>query len=542
MWLKIKKEDLTMKKLLPLVLALMLLCSTAQAATLTASGFPVVEGEPETLSILIAEDTLVTSFTDNAFTRYLEDSCNVHLEFQYLPATDTAQKLNVMINSGEKLPDVICYTLDYTAMDSYARAGALLPLDELYENCSVNFKKEVEAHPELKLKEQVTGTDGHIYALPRYFVEVNNIYTYRLWTNKVFLENLNMETPATTEEFYEYLKAVKEKDANLNGDPNDEIPLTGANSGTWTPTTFLMNSFVYAPKNQSYRYEQDGKVTVSFIQDGWKEGLKYMHKLWEEELMDHNVFTQASTQARALAYNEGDVRIVGAFTVQNLRANEPKAADYFGLMPPKGPEGVQYSVYAPTFATPIWMLTKDCANPELAFRVGDFCFTEEAFLLCRVGEEGVSWIRPEPGTPSVFPDLYEASFVWIDNEYNWSNAQNAIWRQMAPLFALTGLNGRADLGDLQVGPAMNYKTIQALAAYKPDDDMILGFVPFTEEESKQINDVAATVNSFAEEYMVLFITGELDIDSEWDAYLEELNGMGLQEYLAAYQAAYERSK
>ena len=34
--------------------------------------------------------------------------------------------------------------------------------------------------------------------------------------------------PTTTEELREVLRAFKEQDANGNGDPNDEIPLSGS--------------------------------------------------------------------------------------------------------------------------------------------------------------------------------------------------------------------------------------------------------------------------------------------------------------------------
>ena len=40
--------------------------------------------------------------------------------------------------------------------------------------------------------------------------------------------------------------------------------------------------------------------------------------------------------------------------------------------------------------------------------------------------------------------------------------------------------------------------------------------------------------------MTAFVTGDRDI-SEWDAYVSELNDMGLEEYLAIQQAAYDRS-
>ena len=38
-----------------------------------------------------------------------------------------------------------------------------------------------------------------------------------------------------------------------------------------------------------------------------------------------------------------------------------------------------------------------------------------------------------------------------------------------------------------------------------------------------------------------FITGNKDIDAEWDNYLKELDAMGLGEVCAIYEAAYARS-
>ena len=38
-----------------------------------------------------------------------------------------------------------------------------------------------------------------------------------------------------------------------------------------------------------------------------------------------------------------------------------------------------------------------------------------------------------------------------------------------------------------------------------------------------------------------FITGESDIDGEWDAYKAALDALGLQTYIECSQAAYERT-
>ena len=46
------------------------------------------------------------------------------------------------------------------------------------------------------------------------------------WINKRWMDNLGLQEPKSLDELYEVLKAFKEEDANGNGDPNDEIPLT----------------------------------------------------------------------------------------------------------------------------------------------------------------------------------------------------------------------------------------------------------------------------------------------------------------------------
>ena len=42
-----------------------------------------------------------------------------------------------------------------------------------------------------------------------------------------------------------------------------------------------------------------------------------------------------------------------------------------------------------------------------------------------------------------------------------------------------------------------------------------------------------------QENIVKFITGERDL-AEWDDYVSQVQAMGLEQYLAIYQAAYDR--
>lgn len=41
--------------------------------------------------------------------------------------------------------------------------------------------------------------------------------------------------------------------------------------------------------------------------------------------------------------------------------------------------------------------------------------------------------------------------------------------------------------------------------------------------------------------MVAFITGDMNLDTEWDSYVETIKSIALDDYLALYQEAYDAS-
>ena len=120
--------------------------------------------------------------------------------------------------------------------DAKKLTGAHIYLDTV----SVGYKQAFEEID--GLKEYITTPDGNIYSLPNIDGSLHVQYNMKLWINTQWLDNLGLDMPTTTEEFYEVMKAFKEKDANGNGDPNDEIPLSTVTSGAGTQLDgFLMN-------------------------------------------------------------------------------------------------------------------------------------------------------------------------------------------------------------------------------------------------------------------------------------------------------------
>ena len=89
------------------------------------------------------------------------------------------------------------------------------------------------------------------------------------------------------------LTAFKTQDPNGNGKA-DEVPFTGATTG-WNTTLdgYLMNPFEYNDARDRL-YLDGGNVVAAFTTDGWRDGLRYMSRLYDEGLIDQEGFTPGS--------------------------------------------------------------------------------------------------------------------------------------------------------------------------------------------------------------------------------------------------------
>ena len=57
--------------------------------------------------------------------------------------------------------------------------------------------------------------------------------------------------------------------------------------------------------------------------------------------------------------------------------------------------------------------------------------------------------------------------------------------------------------------------------------------------SSEISLAESAIDSYRKEATVRFIIGELDVESDWDAYLMELEKAGLTRWLELYQQGYD---
>src|SRR5699024_3400484 len=193
-----------------------------ELSNLNDSGFPIVE-EKITLDFFSGHSSLTADdWNDVLLYNEYEDMTNIHINWRSVPIDSLAEKRNLTLGDGKNLPDAF-HTAAMPASDimKYGKQGMLLPLNDLIDNYAPNFKKILDENPDIR--KALTFPDGNIYSFPMLKDPgfLSHIIGDKPFINKEWLDNLGMEIPETTDEFYSYLKAVKEK--NTSGGEGEGI-------------------------------------------------------------------------------------------------------------------------------------------------------------------------------------------------------------------------------------------------------------------------------------------------------------------------------
>ena len=556
-----------MKKL-ALLLTLVLLCSFCLAGFAEDGGLsepgvlPIWTGsEPAVIRVLTPDNAKVI-WEDHAYTKWIEESCNVKLEFEFLPVENPKDKLSAMAAAGElEKFDVINIQLSLTecaALDT--QYGAIRDVSDFFaDGLAVNCDAAVAAHPEQYLISAITTFEGKIYGVPKIQIAPQNETKYKLWINQGWLENLGIEAPTTTDEFYDMLVRFKEEDANGNGDPDDEIPFITSTGFGGTANKFLTNSFVFEGDGDLFLLDEEGHVTTSYLQDGWYEATEYLKKLCDEGLLSPESFTYNNDALKAVACADED--IVGVVTNSSCafmgQSDTYPRLRYIPIAPLTGPEGVCYSAYAASSTTTCWMVTSWAKNPELCFRVGDFQFQEEGYLRGRYGTEPENWMYVEDylaQNPGVKLELliagdHEMKYVMY-NDIRDQTVNNLYWYEHMPYYAgdvdfencYVADDGQGTVTNWDNNGTVRQNTITGYyQAVKPGPDVYVPTLAYSAEELEVLSKYQADLRKYVKEQQTKYIIGDESDLADKEVFLSKLyNELGLQQVLDIADAAYQR--
>lgn len=509
--------------------------------------FPLVD-ETASFSIMCPGST-----TNNAELCYnnkaYEEMTNVHIDWTIVPSESWKDKVSVVMASGE-LPDVIAgmdtYNMTATEEAQYVVQGSLTPLNDLIDEYMPNFKKLMDEDP--RIKNLIAQNDGNIYSLPLIAECYHCNFSQKMYINKQWLDNLGLEMPTTIDEYHDVLLAFKEQDANGNGDPNDEIPLITAASGWHVQLDgFLMNAFTYCDADTHLALEGDEIINTA-VTDGYKEGLEFLHQLYEEGLLSEESFTNdGDTNSKINVANE-TYAMFGSFpSAYQTYAGDTKLYKEYEILPPlEGRNGLKttpnYSltrnVIRGSFA-----VTSSAKNPELILSWLDYFYSEEGAMF-RQGREGIEWKEAEEGDLGFNgePAKYVSLKTPEDDEYY----NNVDFSEHIPFLqskehregSATGQDFRADDADNWNEIQLFQGTVAYEAAARPYEQSL----PNLSVSADKANDYArmkTEIEDYMGECLVQFIVGGMDLEKDWDGYIDQLKAIGLDEYMEMTNEAYQ---
>ena len=222
-----------------------------------------------------------------------------------------------------------------------------------------------------------------------------------MWIRQDWLDKLDLEAPRTWDELAEVAEAFVNQDPDGNGEDDtigilgpgnaDHMNAVGGNQFGLDPLFSCYQSYP-----QYWLEGEDGKVEYGSVRPETKSALENISKLYTDGLIDPEMLVRSDSKEPLLA---GKVGIFFgpwwcAYTFADTTLSG--AADWRAYFTPLSEDGKYYTHMAePT--TQYVVASKDCRNPEAAFKIINYLIANEQSWV----EEGVS--STEMGTADFYP-------------------------------------------------------------------------------------------------------------------------------------------
>lgn len=270
--------------------------------------------DPNELAFPLKEKTVIsglTSFPPNTESnpnnrtifRRLQEKTNVEVKWTAIQSDQWNDKITLAMANPKTLADfVFNASFNDSSLLKYADQGIIIPLEGYIDSYMPNLKAVFDKYPEYRA--MCTDSNGHIWGLPWIEQlgsgkEAIQVIDNMSFINKKWLDALGLKVPNTIEEFEKVLLEFKNKASLLQNKfkiDGSIIPMSFImNDGGQDPYV-LINGFGEgygdADKGRHIAVTDNRKVICSATQEGFKKGTAWLHKLYEQGLIDPEAFTQ----------------------------------------------------------------------------------------------------------------------------------------------------------------------------------------------------------------------------------------------------------
>ena len=556
-----------MKKTLALVLGLMMVFSVV---TFAEGEYPIPEGfvyqdyhdyssypivEDGSVTITVARNYVADygiDADDTWFWTWNKHASGLNFDIEDISSAAVAERKPLLF-AGNELPDML-FNMGISTSDvaRYGVAeGQLLPLNEyITPEIMPNFHAMIQRYPEII--GDITASDGKIYTLPMVsgLKLANGISSELFFINKEIMEEVGFDFPQTLDEFTAMLYAMKEKYP-------DSYPFGGAASTPADPRCYILNALGFLTIENNYAgnmvAEKNGEAVIPAYHDDFIEYLKLLNQYYNDGILPPDFFTMDLTAANA-QMAEGRT-----FTFAYWPNIAVPQIDEFQKW---------YSGYPLTSA---WNDTKRWPNitkthpgglalsaqtkyAEEIMRWADFYFSALGGIYAwggpLMGSEDtlgmISGCYPNADGSITYHlpgDGYENNYSYFCGLFGGSTAfgnrshaleledEGCVTPQQ---YIAWQLNGVVEPFTWDMSNGDNFARSTMDDTIKPYET--IGFprtTYFDEETEDNIADLRSVLDSYIDAEVAKFITGKRAI-AEFDAFREELKGLGIEELQTIY--------
>lgn len=459
--------------------------------------------------------------TDSKAWQYIREGTGVNLEVQAIPQTDYSTKLPLIFADANTLPDLIAFG-SKPLTDTYAEQGALIALDELGEhmpeyNAYISSLPEDEREGLLKPRRAY---DGKIYYSPTHGRE--RMQGVRAWLyRKDIFDKHNIAVPTTMDELYSACKKLKE----LYPESYPFCMRSGMAFMCMIGSSWKEYFEVY----EYYDYNND-EWNYGATEDTMLDMITYFKRMVDEKLIPADFFTiNTTTWQELITTDKGfifpDYQTRIDFFTPLARVQNPEFT-LTAMAPPVADAEEGASMLSKYNIDPYGYVicnTKDEERIAKAAKFLDWFYSAEAEELLSWGKEGETY------------NVVGGKRVYITDE---TGAQpNTLYGFSTPGTVARFDPEAVDAFESELLSSTRELVLEHTVEY-PNPKSYLGL---TVEEQKIKTQDGAAIEVFVNEMVAKFVLGQEPLTG-FDAFVEDVNEMGVDRVLEVYENAYNRIK
>lgn len=459
---------------------------------------------------------------------YITEKTNISLELLEQNMMTANEKFNLMVASQD-YPDIISgFDESYSggAVKGY-EDDVIIDLTDLMEENAPNYMAYIQ-------QDQQNYRDAYNDDGQMLFMNGYNDYYVQARGNVIrqdLLDKLGLDIPVTYDDYHNVLEAFK----------NDgiEYPIwmpQAVQGGALLSAGFGVSGYTLQQSGTHF-FQKDGTVYSSFLTEEYKEFLKLMAQWYSEGLMAKDFYAIVDDMGSASepAILNGNVGMWYHMADKIGTYNKSASVEGFhavGLADAVQQEGDISHFYQNEGSSKTTnkgiSISVQAEDPENILRFFDWFFTKEGSTVANYGIEGTSFEYDAEGNPQ-YTDLI-------------ANNPDYTFQQIALLYCWADIPTIVDR-DRSFQATYTQDSLDAIKLYGKNTDGAYEMptrLSFTAAESDEYASTIGDIETRADEQIVRFVIGELNFDSDWDDFVQELKDMGLERCVELKQDALDR--